>query len=102
MARENNSLFEIAGGDGSDIYVAGTSTTYATSDDSLLGPIYAIAPVAATTITEILDKDGNEVELNYITNAVELTTDIPFVITLPKNAYSITFTGTLQVFYKKK
>lgn len=102
MARENNSLFEIAGGDGADIYVAAVSTTFATSDDSLLGPIYALSPVAATTITEILDKDGNEITLNYVTEAVELTTDIPYIITLPKNAYSITFTGTLQVFYKKK
>ena len=95
MGRKNNVNMESTAGNGTDIFT-GTDATLTVADGDLKYPIYGFQPLATTTIAEVLNKDGEEIVLNLVTEAIELDGSWPFVW-LPENAYSITFTGTIYV-----
>lgn len=100
MARQGNAQAELVASEGVDKYT-GTGVTIAVSDESLYGPVYAFYPTEDTVITEMLDKEGNEVVMAFIDNAETLAAgELPYFTHV--DVYSITFTGGIQVFYKKK
>lgn len=95
-----NSQFYLTGGDQGDYYTNATEATIKTSDGTLLYPIIAIIPLDGAVITSMKDKDGVAIVANFITEEVAAPSGLA-AMPLNNLAIEITFTGTIQVFYKK-